>query len=148
VRSYPKSRNPIRASSSSISTSTHIPPQVDSVSPTNRRWEGHRKHAHKRPLGNIKLDKETLSDYRVKRSRKWPRQQRAIEWITEAGKDHFDHRNDHGTVGCEALLQKHLRSCPSCVGGVVELCTGVEKTPKADADLIVCSSFLPQYNIL
>jgi len=91
VRSYPKSRNPIRASSSSISTSTHIPPQVDSVSPTNRRWEGHRKHAHKRPLGNIKLDKETLSDYRVKRSRKWPRQQRAIEWITEAGKDHFDH---------------------------------------------------------
>jgi len=36
------------------------------------------------------LKKDDLPEYSVKRSNKWPKQQPAIEWITQAGKAKFD----------------------------------------------------------
>jgi hypothetical protein len=36
------------------------------------------------------LEKDSHPVYQVKRSKKWPLQQRAIDWLTQAGKLHFD----------------------------------------------------------
>ena len=50
--------------------------------------EERREKTRKRLLESI--EKETLPDYQVKRSKKLPLQQRAIGWITQAAKKHFD----------------------------------------------------------
>jgi hypothetical protein len=51
-------------------------------------WEQRRDR--KRKLLSETLEKEAHPIYQVKRSKKWPLQQRAIEWIRQAGKAHFD----------------------------------------------------------
>lgn len=48
----------------------------------------HREQKRKRLADS--LDKEILPTYDAKRSKKWPLQQRAIEWLTQAGKEHFE----------------------------------------------------------
>jgi len=51
-------------------------------------WETRRNRIRKRL--HESLEKEELPVYQVKRSRRWPNQQRAVGWITQHGKAHFD----------------------------------------------------------
>ena len=63
---------------------SHNPALGSALPPWDQRKNTRRKHL----LENSERD--GLPEYNVKRSKKWPLQQRAVEWLTHAGKLQFD----------------------------------------------------------
>ncbi|KAE8446144.1 hypothetical protein EG329_012517 [Mollisiaceae sp. DMI_Dod_QoI] len=90
-------------------------PETSSTSasgvPHPTAWDERRRKKCKRLCDSD--EKNVLPEYEAKRSRRWPRQQRAIEWLTQAGKDHFDHYMA-GLLSSWGLKPSHKGSCLLC----------------------------------
>ncbi|KAE9373247.1 hypothetical protein N431DRAFT_557405 [Stipitochalara longipes BDJ] len=79
----------------SIAIPENTPPCIESP-PTNPKthstwlspWEQRRDAIRKRLFETLEKDAHPV--YQVKRSKKWPLQQRAIDWLTQAARLHFD----------------------------------------------------------
>jgi hypothetical protein len=78
-------------------------------SPGEERKERSRKRLRE------SLEKSPLPDYQVKGSKKWPLQQKAIGWITQAGKQHFDEyfANLLARLGVKGTHQGTCILCPA-----------------------------------
>lgn len=87
-------------------TAGHAP--APTTSGAHASWEEHKSTTRKRLAGS--LAKETLPVYGTKRSKKWPLQQRAIGWMTQAGKAHFDHHLAM-LLGQWGVSQEHRGTC-------------------------------------
>jgi hypothetical protein len=109
-------------------------------------WQERKERNRKRLLDS--LEKETLPDYRVKRSKKWPLQQRAVEWMTQAAKQHFD-RHFSTILAQWGVKESHKGTCvllpadwaaldPLRLAGLFN----AENCPRAWADGVVSNSFL------
>jgi hypothetical protein len=107
-------------------------------------WEERRDKTRKRLRESI--EKETLLGYEVKRSKKWPLQQKAIGWITQAGKEHFDEYFTKllARWGVKKTHQGTCILCPAAFASLDPLTLAgmfnAENCPLAWADGIVCTS--------
>jgi hypothetical protein len=71
-------------------------------------WRQRKEQTQKRLRESF--EKEDLPVYQVKRSRKWPYQQRAIAWLTYAAKTHFDCH--FATILAQwGVREKHTSTC-------------------------------------
>lgn len=74
-------------------------------------WDDRRRKKCKRLCDSD--GREAVPEYEAERSRQWPRQQRAVAWLTQAGKDHFDHYME-GLLGSWGLKRSHKGTCVLC----------------------------------